>query len=174
MAFSLPLTYGCAFLNVETDFFYWEWKKTRILRIWEYANNWLRLVIIWDGKFQRRYRPKQFLTHLKVHSLFCILLLLHCSPFILVVYSCTWFYFGFSILGKDLIGLAQTGSGKTGAFALPILQSLLESPQAFFACVLSPTRFDIWSLVDCCFWFFIFIIIFCSSSRKGVWIYTII
>ncbi|PON71063.1 DEAD-box ATP-dependent RNA helicase [Parasponia andersonii] len=42
--------------------------------------------------------------------------------------------------GKDLIGLAQTGSGKTGAFALPILQALLESPQAFFACVLSPTR----------------------------------
>ncbi|KAG9459456.1 hypothetical protein H6P81_003964 [Aristolochia fimbriata] len=42
--------------------------------------------------------------------------------------------------GKDLIGLAQTGSGKTGAFALPILQSLLEKPQAFFACVLSPTR----------------------------------
>lgn len=42
--------------------------------------------------------------------------------------------------GRDLIGLAQTGSGKTGAFALPILQSLLETPQAFFACVLSPTR----------------------------------
>ncbi|EXB87881.1 DEAD-box ATP-dependent RNA helicase 10 [Morus notabilis] len=42
--------------------------------------------------------------------------------------------------GKDLIGLAQTGSGKTGAFALPILQALLDSPQAFFACVLSPTR----------------------------------
>ncbi|KAJ7982042.1 DEAD-box ATP-dependent RNA helicase [Quillaja saponaria] len=42
--------------------------------------------------------------------------------------------------GKDLIGLAQTGSGKTGAFALPIIQALLESPQAFFACVLSPTR----------------------------------
>ncbi|KAF5189698.1 Dead-box atp-dependent rna helicase [Thalictrum thalictroides] len=41
---------------------------------------------------------------------------------------------------KDLIGLAQTGSGKTGAFALPILHHLLESPQAFFACVLSPTR----------------------------------
>ncbi|KAL0343577.1 UNVERIFIED_CONTAM: DEAD-box ATP-dependent RNA helicase 10 [Sesamum angustifolium] len=42
--------------------------------------------------------------------------------------------------GKDIIGLAQTGSGKTGAFAIPILQSLLETPQAFFACVLSPTR----------------------------------
>ncbi|XP_060200967.1 DEAD-box ATP-dependent RNA helicase 10-like [Lycium barbarum] len=42
--------------------------------------------------------------------------------------------------GKDLIGLAQTGSGKTGAFAIPILQALLDAPHAFFACVLSPTR----------------------------------
>ncbi|KAJ0043631.1 hypothetical protein Pint_18144 [Pistacia integerrima] len=48
--------------------------------------------------------------------------------------------------GKDLIGLAQTGSGKTGAFALPILQALLDIAEtqrtvpAFFACVLSPTR----------------------------------
>ncbi|XP_009603499.1 DEAD-box ATP-dependent RNA helicase 10-like isoform X3 [Nicotiana tomentosiformis] len=42
--------------------------------------------------------------------------------------------------GKDLIGLAQTGSGKTGAFAIPILQALLDSPHAFYACVLSPTR----------------------------------
>ena len=42
--------------------------------------------------------------------------------------------------GKDIIGLAQTGSGKTGAFALPILQELLDKPQAFFALVLSPTR----------------------------------
>uniref|UniRef100_A0A7N0V5S9 DEAD-box ATP-dependent RNA helicase 10 n=1 Tax=Kalanchoe fedtschenkoi TaxID=63787 RepID=A0A7N0V5S9_KALFE len=45
-----------------------------------------------------------------------------------------------ALAGKDLIGLAQTGSGKTGAFALPILQALLDAPQAFFACVLSPTR----------------------------------
>ncbi|KAL3694416.1 hypothetical protein R1sor_008067 [Riccia sorocarpa] len=37
-------------------------------------------------------------------------------------------------------GLAQTGSGKTGAFALPILPALLEKPQPLFACVLSPTR----------------------------------
>lgn len=31
-------------------------------------------------------------------------------------------------------------SGKTGAFALPILQSLLERPQKLFALVLTPTR----------------------------------
>ncbi|KAK2994958.1 hypothetical protein RJ640_027862, partial [Escallonia rubra] len=49
-------------------------------------------------------------------------------------------YCAFCALGKDLIGLAQTGSGKTGAFAIPILQALLETPQAFFACGLSPTR----------------------------------
>lgn len=42
--------------------------------------------------------------------------------------------------GRDMIGLAQTGSGKTGAFALPIIQDLLEHPQPLFACVLSPTR----------------------------------
>ncbi|KAG9458871.1 hypothetical protein H6P81_003379 [Aristolochia fimbriata] len=45
-----------------------------------------------------------------------------------------------ALQGKDLIGIAQTGSGKTGAFALPILQALMKTPQAFFACVLSPTR----------------------------------
>lgn len=42
--------------------------------------------------------------------------------------------------GRDVIGLAETGSGKTGAFALPIIQALLDKPQPFFACVLSPTR----------------------------------
>jgi ATP-dependent RNA helicase DDX47/RRP3 len=42
--------------------------------------------------------------------------------------------------GRDIIGLAQTGSGKTAAFSLPILQSLWEKPQAFFALVLAPTR----------------------------------
>jgi hypothetical protein len=41
---------------------------------------------------------------------------------------------------KDIIGLAQTGSGKTGAFALPILQQLMDKPQELFALVLSPTR----------------------------------
>ncbi|GBG87397.1 hypothetical protein CBR_g45454 [Chara braunii] len=42
--------------------------------------------------------------------------------------------------GRDIIALAQTGSGKTAAFAIPILQALLEKPQPLFACVLSPTR----------------------------------
>ncbi|MCH99754.1 DEAD-box ATP-dependent RNA helicase 10-like, partial [Trifolium medium] len=45
-----------------------------------------------------------------------------------------------ALQGKDVIGLAQTGSGKTAAFALPILHALLEDPNPFFACVLSPTR----------------------------------
>lgn len=42
--------------------------------------------------------------------------------------------------GRDLIGLAETGSGKTAAFALPILQSLLDKPQPLFGLVLAPTR----------------------------------
>nr|XP_033330409.1 probable ATP-dependent RNA helicase DDX47 isoform X2 [Megalopta genalis] len=45
-----------------------------------------------------------------------------------------------ALQGKDIIGLAETGSGKTAAFALPILQSLLENPQRYFALILTPTR----------------------------------
>ena len=44
------------------------------------------------------------------------------------------------IKGRDLIALAETGSGKTGAFAIPILQSLLDSKQRMFAVILAPTR----------------------------------
>lgn len=44
--------------------------------------------------------------------------------------------------GKDLIGCAQTGTGKTAAFSLPILQLLNEQPKsAHIKClVLTPTR----------------------------------
>ena len=45
-----------------------------------------------------------------------------------------------SIKGRDIIGLAETGSGKTGAFVVPILQALLQNPQRLFAVVLAPTR----------------------------------
>ncbi|XP_070580176.1 probable ATP-dependent RNA helicase DDX47 [Ptychodera flava] len=45
-----------------------------------------------------------------------------------------------SFEGRDVIGLAETGSGKTAAFALPILQDLLEHPQRLFGLVLTPTR----------------------------------
>jgi len=47
--------------------------------------------------------------------------------------------------GRDLIGCAQTGTGKTAAFALPLLQSLYDKPAAVSTkcariLVLSPTR----------------------------------
>ncbi|KAJ3542715.1 hypothetical protein NM208_g3947 [Fusarium decemcellulare] len=40
--------------------------------------------------------------------------------------------------GRDIIGLAETGSGKTAAFALPVLQALLDKPQPLFGLVLAP------------------------------------
>ncbi|KAH8662935.1 P-loop containing nucleoside triphosphate hydrolase protein [Tricladium varicosporioides] len=45
-----------------------------------------------------------------------------------------------ALQGRDLIGLAETGSGKTAAFALPILQALLDKPQPLFGLILAPTR----------------------------------
>jgi ATP-dependent RNA helicase RhlE len=47
--------------------------------------------------------------------------------------------------GRDLVGIAQTGTGKTAAFALPILNKLLSNPRpapkgGARALVLSPTR----------------------------------
>lgn len=43
--------------------------------------------------------------------------------------------------GKDLIGTAQTGTGKTGAFVIPIMQRVLESERkGIKALILSPTR----------------------------------
>ena len=48
--------------------------------------------------------------------------------------------------GNDVLGCAQTGTGKTASFALPILQRLMESPsprpdaRVIRALILSPTR----------------------------------
>jgi ATP-dependent RNA helicase RhlE len=43
--------------------------------------------------------------------------------------------------GKDLIGIAQTGTGKTAAFTLPILQNMTEQyPRKISTLVLAPTR----------------------------------
>ncbi|PHH67540.1 hypothetical protein CDD82_1376 [Ophiocordyceps australis] len=42
--------------------------------------------------------------------------------------------------GRDCIGGSRTGSGKTVAFAVPILQRWAEDPSAIFALVLTPTR----------------------------------
>ncbi|XP_071453800.1 probable ATP-dependent RNA helicase DDX49 [Hetaerina americana] len=42
--------------------------------------------------------------------------------------------------GEDCIGCAETGSGKTLTFVLPMLQKLCEDPYGIFALVLTPTR----------------------------------
>ena len=43
--------------------------------------------------------------------------------------------------GRDLVGTAQTGTGKTAAFLLPVMQQLLERPRGTTgALVLTPTR----------------------------------
>ncbi|KAI5118983.1 hypothetical protein M0805_001122 [Coniferiporia weirii] len=44
------------------------------------------------------------------------------------------------IAGRDCVGNAKTGSGKTVAFALPILQKLSVDPYGIYALVLTPTR----------------------------------
>ncbi|MCJ7498829.1 DEAD/DEAH box helicase, partial [bacterium] len=49
------------------------------------------------------------------------------------------------IAGRDLLGGAQTGTGKTAAFALPIIQKLVgqrksPTPRSVRALILTPTR----------------------------------
>src|SRR5579862_9115073 len=44
------------------------------------------------------------------------------------------------LAGRDLIATAQTGTGKTAAFLLPILHKLLGQPRSAPTLILSPTR----------------------------------
>jgi ATP-dependent RNA helicase RhlE len=45
------------------------------------------------------------------------------------------------LMGRDVLGLAQTGTGKTAAFVLPILQHLMNRPRGRLrALIISPTR----------------------------------
>ena len=51
----------------------------------------------------------------------------------------------YALQGRDVLGIAQTGTGKTAAFALPILHRILENrikpqPKTCRVLVLSPTR----------------------------------
>ncbi|EFN58860.1 hypothetical protein CHLNCDRAFT_48551 [Chlorella variabilis] len=52
------------------------------------------------------------------------------------------------LAGRNVIGVAHTGSGKTAAFALPILQKLAKNPFGVFALVLTPTRELAFQLAD--------------------------
>ncbi|MDF7639485.1 DEAD/DEAH box helicase [Lactobacillus sp. ESL0791] len=45
-----------------------------------------------------------------------------------------------ALAGKDVIGQAQTGTGKTAAFSLPILQNLDKHSKTIQALILEPTR----------------------------------
>ena len=44
------------------------------------------------------------------------------------------------IAGSDVVGLAQTGTGKTAAFAIPILSKIDPANKSTQALVLAPTR----------------------------------
>jgi len=60
----------------------------------------------------------------------------------------------FILAGRDLLGVAQTGTGKTAAFALPVLQRLAEgnvrlAPKTVRCLVLTPTRELAVQVSDC-------------------------
>lgn len=45
-----------------------------------------------------------------------------------------------ALKGRDLMGLAQTGTGKTAAFTIPIIERLIGGPTRTRALILTPTR----------------------------------
>lgn len=54
------------------------------------------------------------------------------------------------LAGKHVVGGAVTGSGKTAAFALPMLQILSEEMYGVFALVMTPSRELAYQIVDRC------------------------
>lgn len=45
-----------------------------------------------------------------------------------------------ALSGRDMISLAETGSGKTAAFVLPILKSLIDKLGRLHSLILAPIR----------------------------------
>ncbi|PSR02245.1 MAG: hypothetical protein BRD50_07465, partial [Bacteroidetes bacterium SW_11_45_7] len=44
------------------------------------------------------------------------------------------------LTGKDLIGIAGTGTGKTAAFLIPVIQDLINNPHKETTLIITPTR----------------------------------
>src|SRR5271170_227426 len=44
-----------------------------------------------------------------------------------------------ALSGRDILGSAQTGTGKTGAYGIPLIARLMDNPEAS-ALVMTPTR----------------------------------
>src|ERR1700742_859486 len=44
-----------------------------------------------------------------------------------------------ALQGRDILGSAQTGTGKTGAFGIPLIAGLMPNPKAM-ALIITPTR----------------------------------
>ena len=42
--------------------------------------------------------------------------------------------------GNDIVGIAGTGTGKTSAFLIPIIQQLIKQPVEDYAMIITPTR----------------------------------
>lgn len=71
-----------------------------------------------------------------------------CKEILEVIQKCNWTHptdiqvqaIPAALRGQDIVGVAETGSGKTAAFAIPILQNLIAKPRHNFALVLAPTR----------------------------------